>query len=87
MDHDFEARQDRNRVYEYKGTEWDVVCTDPYGFWYVTSRNGRTPEVLKGAYTSFITAEQEIAKYVQTRPVKAGRDPKTGRNISTPELE
>ena len=57
-------RDDRVRHFEYEGTKWMLQAGDPYGFWQVTSKEGRTPACLCGAYTSFIQGELDITKYV-----------------------
>lgn len=80
-------QEEKTREFEYKETKWSMKCEDPYGFWTVNYKDGRTPEALGGKYTSYIQAEKDIAKYIEGRGIKQMQDKKSGRGKTAPDME
>ncbi len=57
---DFEIREDRVRMINYKNHEYKLIASDPYGFWTVHQEVGSPPEELRGMYTSHTEAEKAV---------------------------
>lgn len=65
---DIEKDRSRIREFEHEGRTFIITASDPYGFCTVSpaSNQGRTPDMLKGQFTSYQDAEREIIKYVNS---------------------
>jgi len=46
--------------------KYTLLRRDPYGFWYIQPEKGRTPDELKGSYTSVAEAEKALTIYINT---------------------
>lgn len=56
-----------SRVVKVGDQTFTLQRRDPYGLIYVQADQGRTADALKGAYTSFGIAEQDILVYMTNR--------------------
>lgn len=64
-------REDRKRVIDLGNNKIILQQTDPFGLVYIRFEKGQLPEKMKGAYTSFDMARQEVERYLNSK--KRGR--------------
>jgi hypothetical protein len=71
---DLTQPEDRVRFVEVGNNKLFMKRVDPYGFVYLNYERGELPQELKGAYTSFETAQIGIQKYLAAKGREASEE-------------